>query len=1665
MLRTLSAFSVKTLLLVLVAMAQLPMAAQDATYLPTRGKRFWAGFMQNGFGAQSLKIHVLSTTATSGTVTIPLTGWSQGFTVGANAVAVIDVPTSAESSGTESVQNKGVLVQSQDSVNVFLSSFQNFTHESTQVLPEPSLGTIYRVDSYQGVPSLNNLHKSEFLVLATQDGTQVQITPAANTAGGHPAGIPFLVDLNAGQTYQVHAAQDNLDLTGSLVEATTASGPCRPFVVLGGSMCGTAPGACQACDHLTEQLVPVTAWGTRYFTVPINGVNNFTYRVMAHLNNTQVSIGGGAPMTLNAGQRYEVNGTNTPVCIDASQPVSVIQILEGYSCAGNGDPSLLLLSPAQRVSNRASFHTPTSPQITQHSVSLVVESTAIGQVTLDGTPVSSSLFQSYAGCTDRMYAKVPVSPGVHRLASTAGFQAYMFGMGYGESYATSAHDIGAIPVQQDSTICGNGTVTLNAPEPLVNAQWTTGSDPSTVFGTGNSITITPTSSESYTVSGLLPVSGCPRTFTYSVGIPLTIPTLLTANGLSTINACQYQPIQLALQPPPDPAWFQIQWSPTNSLNDPASSSPIASPMSSTWYSVSVNSPTGCGDMIDSILVQVQPGQIIELSAAANPTTLCQGMTSQLSSQVLRAIARDDLDAPPSAIWSAIQGGTISSVCGSHGGTALYFNGNGQRYAQTAGLNTSGGGHVRFHLKIANGAAPCDNADPGEDVVLEYSTNNGLNWTNLATYGENNYPTFTGIDAAIPAGAQSANTMFRLRQLANSGAGQDNWAFDTFLIGRYDNTYASYSWSQAGTLNNPNAAATLATPTSSGWYVLSATDPVGGCTYSDSVHVEVAPAFNLTVTPNTTLCSISGLQLSAVPNSGTGIAYSWAPNDGTLSATDIADPVATPTQTTTYNVTANNNAGCIATGSVTLTVGQLFGLVVSASDSTLCQGQSSQLNAAVTGGTGLSYSWSGTGLNDPTIAAPTATPLQTTTYTCTVTHTASGCSLDQSVTIVVNTGYTASAGPDVTVCSALGHQLGVQHNVPSPIYSWTPAANLNASNIQSPTILTDISATYTVTVTDANGCSVSDAIAIVRAYEGVPASQSAAACADVPPQLTAPAPAAGYLWSTGEATPSIIPSSSGPYTVTMTDAQGCAAISTFNVTLHALPAVDLGADLAICGTTPQILDGGNAGSTFLWNTAAQSQSIQVANSGTFSVTVTNANNCSASDAINVQFNAMPVDALQDVTACISSPPTLNAGNNGSTFVWSTSATSQSITPTSSGTYSVTVTTPANCSAVFDAIVDLAPAITVSLGNDTSVCQGQSITLNAGTPGSTYLWSTGATTQTIVANTAGTYSVTVGNGFCSASDALVLATVAAPVDVLQNITQCVDQPAVLNAGNPGCTYAWNTGAATQTLSVGTSGTYTVTVTNPTGCTGNFDAVVQMTQPPVVNLGMDTVLCEGQVLVLDAGNTGATYSWNNGSSAQTLNVHQAGTYTVSVNNGCTRSDAIAVFFNPSPAHMAVKEFHTCLDDEPRYVVIDAGNHGSRFDWSTGATTQVIMASAYGWYYVHVTNAYDCSGSDSARVVEYCPATIFIPNTFTPNGDDINDIFLPLGKSIATMQLLVFDRWGEQIFASDDPEMGWDGTYKGEFVKNDMYIWRLQYSFYTDKDGTIGPKQNQVGNIQVLR
>ncbi|MCB0787062.1 MAG: IgGFc-binding protein, partial [Flavobacteriales bacterium] len=186
--------------------------------VPSMGTEFWLGFLQNYTGAQRLDIFISGQVNTSGTVTMPLVGWSQPFTVTANQTTTVTIPVAlAEHTTSEVIENKSILIQTNDTVAVFAINFQSFTADGSQVFPIQSLGTEYRVQSYKGLGSFSPGYSSELLVVSTKDDTQVEITPTATTLGGRPPGVPFIVDLDSGQTYQVQADNPQDDLTGTTV--------------------------------------------------------------------------------------------------------------------------------------------------------------------------------------------------------------------------------------------------------------------------------------------------------------------------------------------------------------------------------------------------------------------------------------------------------------------------------------------------------------------------------------------------------------------------------------------------------------------------------------------------------------------------------------------------------------------------------------------------------------------------------------------------------------------------------------------------------------------------------------------------------------------------------------------------------------------------------------------------------------------------------------------------------------------------------------------------------------------------------------------------------------------------------------------------------------------------------------------------------------------------------------------------------------------------------------------------------------------------------------------------------------------------------------------------------------------------------------------------------
>jgi hypothetical protein len=285
-------------------------------------------------------------------------------------------------------------------------------------------------------------------------------------------------------------------------------------------------------------------------------------------------------------------------------------------------------------------------------------------------------------------------------------------------------------------------------------------------------------------------------------------------------------------------------------------------------------------------------------------------------------------------------------------------------------------------------------------------------------------------------------------------------------------------------------------------------------------------------------------------------------------------------------------------------------------------------------------------------------------------------------------------------------------------------------------------------------------------------------------------------------------------VIATDAPTIGTDNGTNFTIRPLPSVNLGGQATICSGSSLTLNATNTGSTYLWSTGATTPTISVNSAGVYQVSVTNS--CgTTTDTIVVQIKNSPeVNLGPDASICLNSALQLNAGTTDATYLWSTGATTATISVVTPGTYSVTVTN--TCGSNTDSItITNLPQITVDLGPDAGLCAGQNIVLNAGNPGSTYLWSTGATTQSITVTTPGNYTVGVTNSCGTVSDQISIYDGSFIVKVTDQIIN-LGSTAVLNATG-GNTYSWNTGQNTSSITVSpiSNTTYTVTATNIYGC----------------------------------------------------------------------------------------------------------------------------------------------------------------------------------------------------------------------------------------------------------
>ena len=370
-----------------------------------------------------------------------------------------------------------------------------------------------------------------------------------------------------------------------------------------------------------------------------------------------------------------------------------------------------------------------------------------------------------------------------------------------------------------------------------------------------------------------------------------------------------------------------------------------------------------------------------------------------------------------------------------------------------------------------------------------------------------------------------------------------------------------------------------------------------------------------------------------------------------------------------------------------------------------------------------------------------------------------------------------------------------------------------------------------------------------------------------------------------------------YTLTLTDANGCFDTDDVLVTMLPAPTVNLGNDTTLCGTN-FTLDAGNPGSSYLWNTGAGTQQLNITQSGNYSVTVQDPSGCTNGDNIVVTLNAPPPYSLGSDTASCGNNVVIDAGSGYVSYAWSTGGTAQTETVTANDTISVTVVDANGCTLTDTIGVTLNPAPVVNLGPDITQCGGSAL-LDAGNPGALFFWSNSTSSQTTNAASTGVYYVDVlTQAGCAGSDTINVTINNQPVVNLGPDTAVCVANVILDAGNPGSTYLWSNFQTSQTVTVGT-GTFHVTATDPSGCADSDTIVVTTNVPPVINASQDTAICPGGTATLTA--TGAqSYLWSNNATVVPTSVsptvNTAYYVTGTDANGCQASDVVIVTVLPT-------------------------------------------------------------------------------------------------------------------------------------------------------------------------
>ncbi|MBK9335647.1 MAG: T9SS type A sorting domain-containing protein [Lewinellaceae bacterium] len=864
------------------------------------------------------------------------------------------------------------------------------------------------------------------------------------------------------------------------------------------------------------------------------------------------------------------------------------------------------------------------------------------------------------------------------------------------------------------------------------------------------------------------------------------------------------------------------------------------------------------------------------------------------------------------------------------------------------------------------------------------------------------------------------------------------------MGGYSGDY-NFQWT-TGNGGNIVSGANTPTPTvnAGGNYTVQVSDVVTTC----SGFMVTVVAANL-VKPNADAgpgmavsCAIPSVELEGSGSAGANISYQWsAINGGHI---ESGGNTLTPVVDAAGNyilVVSNSTNGCTQSDTTGVAGNNVPPTVEVDNDNLTCVVSSVTLEATTNANDPV-FAWTGpngfaSNLQNPTTGEAGA-------YQLAVTDPNTGCTTTTTTTVANDTeppGATATGG--ALTCVVLELELLAEAEAPVVTYSWTGPGGF-VSNLQEPGV--SLPGDYSVVITDSNNGCTSTAVAVVAQNTVPPASAAATPgalnCTVSELELDGSASAQGaninYAWTTadgnivsGENTTTPTVDAPGAYNLLVTDTDnGCTSTASTTVIQHApvTASVEDIADVlchgAATGSATALPAGGNSTYEYAWSNGATTASVTSLAAGTYTVVVTDGEDCTASASVVITEPAVlaPNTSATHQTAANVNDGTATASPTGGagvyTYLWNTGETTQTITELAPGTYEVIVTDGNACTAVQTVVVnafDCTLSATTSASNST--CFGANngtaeVALIGANDPVTFTWSNGANTQEVADLAPGTYTVEViDNTNCA--DVLQI-VITEPAELEANASATAETfigandgtaTAIPSGGTGDYTWLWNTGETTQTIENLPPATYTVTVQDENGCTdvqtvivNAFDCAVSA-QPIVAN-----ATCSGQnngtaSVALTGGTEPYTYLWSNGETTATIQGLAPGIYTASITdaNGC---DVVidGTVTEPAPLEIASEVSQpACADDLGAIETSAGGGTGNySFAWSNGANTSTVSDLQPGAYSLVLTDDNGCTSTENytIAVADNEPPQIAAQNTTLELG--------AAGTTTATLQTL---------------------------------------------------------------